>query len=363
MASTSPAHYLISLKNKSKNNRPAAKFTPFLIGCTFILASCNAPQIHHHRVTVFGTFVDIRIQHENEHLAQQAFRHLEQDFHTMHKVWHPWEAGPIKRVNQLLQLGEWFSAPTSVLPLLKEARRLSRLSQYYFNPTIGRLVELWGFHRHDPEQPFIPDSRLIKEIQRNIPTIEDIEFDNIRLRGRNRYLQFDPGGIAKGYAIDLSMQTLRAYGIRNALINAGGDLGVMGKKSDKPWNIGIRHPRSQKVLANLYSMADESIFTSGDYQRYYLDNGERVQHIIDPFNGRPVDHTIAATVIHSSAATADAAATALMAAGKSNWKKVTDAMDITYAMLLTREGELHMTAAMNDRITLQHAQDYRIYIH
>lgn len=338
----------------------------FILLCIFsilMLSSCESPQVHHHRIPAFGTIVDIQIWHENKFLVQQAFQRLEQDFQTMHRVWHPWEPGPIKRTNQLLQSGEWFTAPTSVLPMLQEARRLSRLSQYYFSPVIGRLVELWGFHRHDPEQPFTPNTRLILDIQRDIPTIEDIEFDSIRLRGHNPYLQFDPGGIAKGYAIDLSMNTLKAYGIRNALINAGGDLSVMGKKGNSPWTIGIRHPRGKKVLASLHSMINESIFTSGDYQRYYLDNGARVQHIIDPFSGRPINHTVAATVIHGNATTADTAATALMAAGKSNWQKVTSSMDISHAMLLTRTGELHMTAAMNDRITLHHAQDYKIYIH
>ncbi len=359
MVLTLPAHYLTSLRN----NSPMHRLILLFISSILTLSSCGNPQVHHHRIPVFGTIVDIRIWHENESLTQQAFRRLEQDFQAMHKAWHPWEEGPVKRTNQLLQSGEWFTAPTSVLPMLQEAHRLSRLSQYHFNPVIGHLVELWGFHRHDPEQPFIPDTRLIHEIQRDIPTVEDIEFDNIRLRGRNSYLQFDPGGIAKGYAIDLSMETLRAYGIRNALINAGGDLSVMGKKDDRPWTIGIRHPRGQKVLASLHSMANESIFTSGDYQRYYLDDGKRVQHIIDPFSGQPINHTVAATVIHSNATTADAAATALMVAGKSTWKKVASSMDISHAMLLTREGELHMTTAMSDRIKLHHAQGYRIHIH
>ncbi len=339
------------------------RFVLFCIYLTLILSGCDKSQVHHRQIPVFGTIVDIQVWHENEFLVQQVFWRLEQDFQTMHRIWHPWEPGPIKRTNQLLQSGEWFTAPTSVLPMLYEARRLSRLSQYYFSPVIGRLVELWGFHRHDPEQPFIPDMQLIREIQRDIPTVEDIEFDNIRLRGHNTYLQFDPGGIAKGYAAGLAMDTLKAYGIQNALIDAGGDLSVMGKKGNSPWSIGIRHPRGQKVLASLRSMSNESIFTSGDYQRYYLDNGERVQHIIDPFSGKPVSHTIAATVIHNNAATADTAATALMAAGKSNWEKVTSSMDVSNAMLLTHEGELHMTAAMNDRITLHHAQDYKVYIH
>jgi thiamine biosynthesis lipoprotein len=306
----------------------------------------------HQQILTFGTIINITIRHEDNELINQAFKRLETDFQTMHEVWHPWEPSALTRTNQLLQTGHWFTASTSVLPLIQRARELAIQSDHFFNPAIGKLVQQWGFHRHDADQPFTPDMASISELQSNIPNMEDIEFDGISMRGRNPNIQFDPGGIAKGYGIDQAINTLQLMGIRHAIINAGGDLRAIGQHEERPWQIGIQHPRKTTILASIKTLSDESIFTSGDYQRFYMQDNKRRHHIIDPRTGEPVSHTIAVTVIHPDATTADAAATALLAAGKNNMSKVARAMGIHYVLLMTSEGDLFMNQAMQQRLEI-----------
>jgi len=320
-----------------------------------LLWSCSPQPEHftrHHRVLAFGTIIDITVRHQDNQLIDQAFKRLETDFLTMHAVWHPWEPGTLTRTNQLLQTGDWFTASTSVLPLIQRARELAIQSNHFFNPAIGKLIQHWGFHRNDADQPYTPNMVSIKELQQDIPTMEDIEFDGISMRGLNPDIQFDPGGIAKGYGIDQAIDTLQRMGIQNAIINAGGDLRAIGHHKERPWKIGIQHPRETSVLASIETLSDESIFTSGDYQRFYIQDSKRRHHIIDPQSGEPVSHTIAVTVIHDNATTADAAATALLAADKDNLVKVARAMGIQYVLLMTSTGELLMNHAMQKRLEI-----------
>jgi len=129
-----------------------------------------------------------------------------------------------------------------------------------------------------------------------------------------------------------------------------------------PWTVGIQHPRKEKILASIETLNDESIFTSGDYQRYYMDNGQRRHHILDPFTGKSVNHTMATTVIHDNATVADAAATAIMAAGPEHWHEVARALNIHYVLLLASDGTLYMNPAMHERLELSGHEPYKIVL-
>lgn len=320
-----------------------------------LIWGCTQPakdHVRHHEILAFGTIINVTIRHHDDQLVDQAFKRLETDFLTMHRVWHPWEPGPLTRTNQLLQTGEWFTASTSILPLLKLSKTLSLQSFHFFNPAIGKLVGLWGFHRNNPDQPFAPDMQKIRLIQADIPNMDDVEIDGIRLRGHNPHLQLDLGGIAKGFGIDQAFETLQSLDIKHAIINAGGDLRAVGQHQDRPWTIGIQHPRQSTVLASIETLRDESIFTSGDYQRYYMQDSQRRHHIIDPRTGEPVSHTIAVTVIHPQAVVADAAATALLAGGKENMARIARSMGVEHVMLMSSDGEISLTEKMQQRLRL-----------
>ena len=329
-----------------------------------LLTACSQDvgTIHQRSILAFGTVIDITLYHPDKMLARQAFQRLETDFQTMHRLWHPWNPGPLSRTNQLLQSGGWFSAAPSIYPLLLRSRELAIQSGHYFNPAIGKLVKLWGFHRNDPSTEIDIDQDELKRLQTDIPSMEDIEIDGIRMRGLHPDIQIDVGGIAKGYGIDRAIDTLKTMGINNAIINAGGDLRAIGKHGNHPWKIGIQRPRASGTLASLETLADESVFTSGDYQRFYTQNGRRIQHIIDPFRGLAVSETIAVTVIHTDATVADAAATALMVAGPKHWHSVAQRLGIKYVMLLDTKGSLHINPAMHKRLSLVDPLPYKLSI-
>lgn len=325
---------------------------PFLVILLLFLLWRSTPDlpVHNHRFLAFGTLMDVSIVGVSQELSEAAVDQLEKDFQEMHQLWHAWDPGPLGRVNRLISEGQTFSAPTSVLPLIETAQELSLVSEGLFNPAIGKLVEAWGFHEA-PEIFQPPSRKTIEELLKLDPKMSDLIIDGYKLRSLNKSVQLDFGAFGKGYGIDLAIKSLREMGIENAIVNAGGDLRAIGSRSGTPWRIAIRSGRSS-VLGVIKTNSDESIFTSGDYERNFVYEGKRYHHIIDPRTGYPTEGLSSVTVIHTDATTADAAATALYVAGKKDWHWIAKKMGIKYVLLIDSEGNLLMNPAMQKRIEL-----------
>jgi thiamine biosynthesis lipoprotein len=150
---------------------------------------------------------------------------------------------------------------------------------------------------------------------------------------------------------------LKQHGIKNAVINAGGDLKVIGRHGDRRWHIGIRDPRSHEAIAAVDLQPGEAIFTSGSYERFYELNGKRYHHIIDPRTGYPAEHVASSTVIETDAAEADAAATALLIAGMNGWQKLAADMGLKQVILIDWQGKISMTPEMKNRLTMLQEQN------
>lgn len=323
------------------------------LGIITVLVACQPPLTEHKEtILAFGTLVDITLWGVSDAQATMAIEQIRKDLDTLHRLFHPWQSGPMGRTNILLETTGTFSANPSVLPLIVEAKTLSSKSGGLFNPAVGRLIKLWGFQGDDLPTGPPPTQAKIDTLLAQKPRMEDLAIQGIRLENHNPAVQLDMGGIAKGYALDRIMEHLHSLGIHNAIINAGGDLKASGKHGERPWHIGIRHPRREGVLASLDVQDGECVFTSGDYERGYDYKGQRYHHIIDPRTGRPVRGTRSVTVLHHNATTADAAATALFVAGPNAWPSVAKAMGIKHVMLVDDKGHIQMTPAMAKRVEL-----------
>jgi len=316
----------------------------------FAAACSPKPSAYHEQLLVFGTIVDIKLWGVDGKQGQQAVAQLATDFDYMHRAWHAWRPGTLGRVNALLLTGTSFSAGPSILPLVKRATELSGRSGGLFNPAIGKMIALWGFASDKPPQGPPPTPAAIREILELNPQMTDVGVEGIQMRGRNPAVKLDFGAFAKGYAVDRAIERLQAMGIHHAIVNAGGDLRAIGRHGERPWRVGIRHPRESGMLASVEVEGDESVFTSGDYERFFDWEGKRYDHIIDPRSGYPAEGVSSVTVFARQADLADAAATALFVAGPKGWLPVARAMGVSGVMLVDEQGVIHMTPGIRDRI-------------
>ncbi len=320
-----------------------------LIACS----RSSAPETIEQQLYVFGTIVTLTFHGLDEEQATRAGAEVNRMFQEMHRNWHAWEQGELTALNQAIAEGRSAPVPPDLLPLIEKSQEACRLSDCLFNPAIGQLIGLWGFHSSErPSGPPPPREEIAKLVALH-PSMLDITLDHGQLSSSNPAVQFDVGGIAKGYAVELALATLRKEGVKDAIVNAGGGLGVIGSKGAQPWRVGIRHPQGAGILGSLAVHDGEQVHTSGNYERFREDQGVHYAHILDPRTGWPVEGVTSATVIGRDGAMTDAAATALVVAGPKEWYRIARQMGVEAAMLVDDSGTVYMDPGMAERVEFE----------
>ena len=328
-----------------------------------LLSGCEKPvQEHKETIYIFGTLVEIVIRDVEVSEARAAIARIDREFQRMQKDWHAWKPGELMRVNEAISQGRPIRVSPFLLPLLRQAKELAASSSNLFNPAIGALIAAWGFHADERPQGLPPKMNLVRDLVGARPVVADVTIEGDLISSSNPMVQFDFGGFAKGVALDRAVAMLHEAGIKNAIVNAGGDLNIMGSAGPRAWRVGIRHPVDWGLIASVDLDDDENIYTSGNYNRYLEHEGIKYSHIIDPRNGFPVRHIVSASVIHSQGSVADAAATALSVAGPENWHRIAQQMGIKFALLIDEQGTVYLNPAMLTRIEFSDESPRKIVI-
>ena len=199
----------------------------------------------------------------------------------------------------------------------------------------------------------VPDAALIAEWVRKRPRMADLVIEDNVVSSRNPAVQLDLGGYAKGRALDDAIALLKTHGIRNALVNIGGNVIALGRHGDRPWRVGIQHPRRPGTLATLDLQDGEAIGTSGDYQRYFEVGGQRYSHLIDPRTGRPASAMQAATVLiggEHAGTRSDALSKPLFIGGPAQLGAYARRLGVTAYLAVDASGRTHVSPAMQARL-------------
>jgi len=250
------------------------------------LAACSPPPLYQQQAYVFGTLVEVSIHGAPEAQARQAAAAVLARFDALHRTLHAWQPSELSRLNAALARGERATVTPELAAMLRDAQALSDQTSELFNPAIGGLIALWGFHADAP-QSRVPDAATVADRVRRQPRMANLVIGDDAVSSTNPAVQLDLGGYAKGRALDDAVAILKAHGIDNALVNIGGNVIALGAHGDRAWRVGIQHPRKPGTLATLDLLDGEAIGTSGDYQRYFEVDGHRYSHLIDPRSGQP----------------------------------------------------------------------------
>ncbi len=201
----------------------------------------------------------------------------------------------------------------AMFQVLQASQHYTRLSGGALDVTVQPLVQLWGFYRM--ERTSIPPLEEIQAVLRQVGADRLDLYGSAHTAALATGSRLDLGSIAKGYAIDQAVAALRARGVPAALIDLGGNIGVLGQPPDgRPWTVGIKHPRGDSLIG-LLRFREGAIATSGDYDRYFEVEGRRFSHLLDPRTGWPAEGLYAVTVIAPNATAADALSTAAFVLG------------------------------------------------
>ena len=318
----------------------------FFVAFALLLSACSKPPIVEQESYVFGTLVQVKVWGDDDKHAGEAIGKVLREFDRLHKVLHAWQPSELTRLNAALAKGASAKVSAELAAMLRDAAGQSARADGLFNPAIGKLVALWGFH-NDEYKPALPDAKQVDALVKAQPSMGDLSFDGDTVSSRNRDVQIDLGGYAKGYALDRAAEILRKEGVKNALVNIGGNIIALGEHGNRPWKIGVQHPRKPSAILTLELYDGEAIGTSGDYQRYFEVGAKRYCHLIDPRSGQPVQGVQSVTVIAPRGAGAgvlsDVASKPVFIAGSKDWRAAAAKMGIEAAMLIDANGEVYLT--------------------
>ena len=189
-----------------------------------------------------------------------------------------------------------------------------------------------------------------KQLELALPTID---YRHVKVDRQHSTIEFmrpgvriDLGGIAKGYAVDNSMEILQHAGVKNAIVSAGGDTRVIGKRWDRPWNVGIRNPRDKDSIVSMIPLENSAISTSGDYERYFEEDGIRYHHILNPGTGKSAHEVHSSSIIASVAMATDALSTSVFVLGVNKGLQLINSIPDTEAVIIDNEGRMHYSVGL-----------------
>ncbi len=232
-----------------------------------------------------------------------------------------------------------------VYEVVRAALRFSRESNGAFDITIFPLSELWGFTGESPRRPHEEE---IKACLRSVG-YQHLLLTAGELQKDQETVRIDLGGIAKGYAVAEAVKVLRAEGITSALVDAGGDVYALGRRDGRLWKVGVQAPRGEDLLGYL-EVEDLAVMGSGDYERFFTEEGQRYHHILDPQTGFPAQGLAGITVISRDPMLADGWATALFVMGPEKGLQMANKIDEVEAIMVTTSGELLYSSGLENAL-------------
>lgn len=305
---------------------------------------------------LMDTVVEIKVYHRSKAEAEEAIdssmeemRRVEQKmslFLPGSEVSRINEQALLKKAKGSLLAEGWTPVSDELFSLLGESVRLSELTKGCFDITIYPLWRIWKFEGENLE---VPDKEEIeKELQ--LVDYKNIVIENGKIKFVKKYMGIDLGGIAKGYAVDAAVSVLKKKNITSAMVNAGGDMYVLGRKQGKPWRIGIRHPRREGEILGTIKVEDKAIVTSGDYERFFFSEGKKYHHIINPKTGYPADECQSVTIVAEEATFADGLATGIFVLGPREGMALIENLEGVEGVIVNKEGDISVSSGLVSKI-------------
>ncbi len=300
-----------------------------------------------------GTELRVSIWSADDGRADAAASAVFREFDRLDAMMSVWKDGSdIVRLNAAA--GE-HAVPVSAetREVLTIAHQISEQTEGKFDVTFAALSGLWKFDYQDKDNS-VPDP---KEIAKRLPLINyrDLVVDDAAGTAelKRKGMRVNLGGIGKGYAVDRGVDILRRSGLRDFMIQAGGDMYVSGRRGDRPWRLGIRDPRgpADRIFAAL-DLTDSTFSTSGDYERFFIKDGRRYHHILDLSVGQPARLCRSVTLVTDRAVIADALAKGVFILGPDAGMALIERTPGVQGVIVSAKNEVSISSGLRNRLTL-----------
>jgi thiamine biosynthesis lipoprotein len=323
------------------------------VGLAIIGCGRPSPHIVERVATAMGSELRLTASTDDEARANAAFDAVIAEFDRLDALMSIWRPGSdVLRINAAAG-DRPVAVSADVRDALKTARQISDWTNGKFDVTFGPLADIWKFDAQNQDNS-IPDAAAIAA---RLPLIDyrhiDIDDDAGTVFLRRKGMRVHLGGIGKGYAVAGAVAILRAAGVRNFLIQAGGDLYAGGTKQSRPWRLGITDPRGPagRVFATL-DISDGTFSTSGDYARSFVTGGVRYHHLLDPSTGQPARGCRSVTIVADDPRLADGLSTGVFILGPRDGMALVERLPNVEAVIVTASNEVMVSSGLKQKLTV-----------
>ncbi len=333
-------------------------FLRVVLSASIAVAACSggerpSPSLIQRSQLTMGSELQLTAYTSDPVAALDAFEEVFNEFDRLDAMMTVWrDSSEIQRVNAAAGMAP-VAVSREVREVLHLARQASEATDGKFDVTFAALSDIWRFD-HDRDGR-IPGAG---EIAQRLPLVsyEAVQVDDgagtvfISRPG----VRVNLGGIGKGYAVDRGVALLRASGLRDFMVQSGGDMYVGGMRGDRPWRLGVQDPRGPagKTFAEL-ELSDATFSTSGDYERAFVRDGRRYHHIIDPDTGQPAGLSRSVTIVAASAAVADALSTGVFILGPEKGMALIERLPGVEGLIVSSANEVTVSSGLRARLALQ----------
>jgi thiamine biosynthesis lipoprotein len=291
---------------------------------------------------IMGTRIAVEFWDEDKAHAEQCAEQIFSEMRRIDALMSPYKPNSeLSRINQQAA-GQAIQISEEMFKLLEKSLQMSQLSNGAFDITFSSVGHLYNYR-----EGIKPSEEDIQQ------SLKSINYRHVLLDNTNRSVRFaqpgvhiDLGGIAKGYAVDNGIAILVKCGIKGGMVSAGGDSRILGDRGNRPWMMGVRHPRKKDAVAVMLPLSNTAISTSGDYERFFIEDGKRYHHIISPSTGKSVSTTWSATVIGPDATTTDALSTTLFVLGPEKGLQLVESLAGIDAVIIDAQGQMHYSSGL-----------------
>jgi len=291
---------------------------------------------------IMGTAVRAEVWHDDRVAGEAAITAVMVEMRRIDAAMSPYKpASELSRVNRLAAR-EPVKISRELFQLVARSLEVSKLTEGAFDITFSSVGYMYDYRKG-----VAPND---KEIAKALP---GINYRHVLLDARASTIRFaregmriDLGGIAKGYAVDRSIEILKHRGITHALVSAGGDTRVLGDHQGRPWMVAIRDPRRRDGMVAVLPLVDTAISTSGDYERYFEAGGKRYHHIINPKTGKSATGVRSVSIIAADATTTDGLSTSVFVMGRERGMALVERLKNVDAIIVDDSGKMYYSSRL-----------------
>lgn len=298
-----------------------------------------------------GSLLTLTAWTTDEARAIDTFEHVFREFDRLESLLSIWkDDSDVVRMNKNAGITP-VTVSRDTINILSEAAAASVLTGGKFDITFGALADIWRFD-HDQDH-VVPDRQLIEA------RLPRIDYRAVQIDGTAKTafisrpgMRVHLGGIGKGYAIDRAIALLKDRGFNDFLIQSGGDLYAAGTNGGAPWKLGIADPRGAHEPFATLQITDGTLSTSGDYERFFMKDGKRYHHLIDPDFGEPASGCRTVTIVTNRAVIADVLSTGFFIMGPEEGMKLIETLPDVEGVIVTSNNEVLISSGLRGRIEL-----------